>query len=657
MNSRSQLRRVCLTASALIVGLSGSNAWADYPIMSHRYLADPGAMVYNGRVYLYNSNDDDNNGTTSYLMKSIVCVSSSDMKNWTDHGIVFQVPADASWASYSWAPVPLVRDNKFYLYFGNNASGVGVATSDSPTGEFKDPIKKYLVNSSTPGASGASGGWLFDPGALIDDDGKAYLSFGGNGQTNGRVIQLGSDLISTTGSAIGLTTTSTNPWFEASYLFKRSGIYYLAYSTTGSTGQRMDYFMSTTSPMAGWTYAGVLADQPPDNGNNNHTAEFEFKGRWYHAYHNRTVAKAAGIDPTCSRNLGLEVLDFQADGKIVRITSAKYTKDGVPQVGNLNPYVRVEAETMNAQSGIETEKCTAGGMDVTQISSGDWVGVRGVDFGAGATSFTARVASTGAGGNIELRLGSATGTLIGTCSVPSTGGAQTWKDATCNVTGASGVKDLYLKFTGGSFNFDYWQFSGSGPAAGGAGGAASTGGAPSTGGSSSTGGRTSIAGSPTTGGTRPTGGAPNLGGASATGGNSSVGGTRPTGGASTVSNTGGSTSAATGGSSSVGGAVSANGGAVLASGGAVAAGGSGVGSTTNSSTGGATGVPSSGGSLGLSGATGTVTSGDMSSDEGSCGCRVAGKRADSTSLAMMTLLAGLMLRRSGRRSIRRSKRT
>ena len=68
------------------------SAFADYPIMSHRKLADPGSLVYNGRVYLYCSNDDENPGDnkSGYQMKSIVCVSSSDLKNWTDHGIVNQ---------------------------------------------------------------------------------------------------------------------------------------------------------------------------------------------------------------------------------------------------------------------------------------------------------------------------------------------------------------------------------------------------------------------------------------------------------------------------------------------------------------------------------------------------------------------------------------
>ena len=94
--------------------------------------------------------------------------------------------------------------------------------------------------------------------------------------------------------------------------------------------------------------------------------------------------------------------------------------------------------------------------------------LRGVDFtSAGATNFTARIASAGPGGNIELHLDSLASTLIGTCPVTPTGGWQTWSSASCAVSNATarGVHDLYLKFTGASatnlFNFDYWQFESS----------------------------------------------------------------------------------------------------------------------------------------------------------------------------------------------------
>src|SRR6187399_676989 len=108
------MRRTCpcrlLTASSLFVLLAATpRARADYPIASHRYLADPGALVSGGRIYLYTSNDDDNQVEGGYSMESIVCISSSDLKNWTDHGEVFRVPKDAAWAGDSWAPAAIER--------------------------------------------------------------------------------------------------------------------------------------------------------------------------------------------------------------------------------------------------------------------------------------------------------------------------------------------------------------------------------------------------------------------------------------------------------------------------------------------------------------------------------------------------------------------
>lgn len=121
-------------------------------------------------------------------------------------------------------------------------------------------------------------------------------------------------------------------------------------------------------------------------------------------------------------------------------------------------------------------------MDVTNIQNGDYIKVKSVDFGTGALAFAARVASAGSGGNIELHLDSLTSSAIGSCAVTGTGGAQTWTTvSTGAVTGATGVHDLFFKFTGGSgdlFNFNWWQFTPKDPLDGGvteAGGSTSTG--------------------------------------------------------------------------------------------------------------------------------------------------------------------------------------
>lgn len=430
-------------------------ARADYPIVAHRHLADPGALVHDGRVYLYCSNDDENPVEGGYSMKSIVCVSSSDLKNWTDHGPVFRVPDDASWASKSWAPAMAERNGKFYLYFGNGGSGIGVVASDSPTGPFFDPNGKLLVGWDTPGAGGEKM-WLFDPYAFIDDDGQAYLYFGGNGEDNVRVIKLNEDMISVDGPAMPMFAKG---FFEASWMHKYRGKYYFSYSANPQNGMRIDYLMSD-SPTSGFTYAGVVADQPPNNNNNNHAGEFEFKGGWYHVYHNREVATQAGIPTTYKRNLGIEKFGYKADGTIEKVV---YTRDGVTQVEPLDPFKRVEAETFEGQSGIETTAIGQGNMALSSISTGDWIRIRGVDFGDGASSFYASVAAA-TGGTISLRLDSPEVKPIATISITNTGGLESWSDVSTKLDSkkVKGVHDLYLTFEGASdadlFQIDWWSF-------------------------------------------------------------------------------------------------------------------------------------------------------------------------------------------------------
>ena len=121
-------------------------------MVSQHYAADPTGLEYNGRIYIYCSNDDDNT-TNSYAMHSFTCFSTDDLKNWTDHGVVFAVPQNCSWAGLAWAPSVVSNNNQLYLYFGNGASSIGVATSSVPIGPFVDARGSALVTSSTPGAS------------------------------------------------------------------------------------------------------------------------------------------------------------------------------------------------------------------------------------------------------------------------------------------------------------------------------------------------------------------------------------------------------------------------------------------------------------------------------------------------------------------------
>jgi hypothetical protein len=182
----------------------------------------------------------------------------------------------------------------------------------------------------------------------------------------------------------------------------------------------------------------------------------DYEGKSYFFYHNGALPGGGSY----KRSVCIEEFTYNADGSIPKLPPT--TGGVVKGVRNLNPYDTVQAETICWESGIKTAKCSEGGMAIDSISNGDYIKVEGVDFKEGAKLFEARVASGGSGGSIELRLGSQTGTLIGTCEITGTTGWQTWSTKSCTITDAKGVNDLYLVFKGGAgrlFTFNWWKFT------------------------------------------------------------------------------------------------------------------------------------------------------------------------------------------------------
>lgn len=500
---RKKLSLVLLAVTLILGCLPLSSAYAannataklpgnSNPLIDHKLGADPYALVYNGRVYIYMTADSylfNSSGVlqenTYSTINKINVISSADMVNWTDHGSIPVAGSSgiAKWAGQSWAPAVAKKTingkDKFFLYFANNGSGIGVLTADSPIGPWSDPLGKALVTGSTPGMSNVT--WLFDPAVLVDDDGTAYLYCGGGipntsdpssiaNPKTARVLKLGADMISISGSA----STIDSPYmFEDSGIHKYNGKYYYSYCINFSGTHPAAYpageigYMVSDSPMGPFTYKGHFLKNPSSFfgvGGNNHHAVFQFNNQWYVVYHAQTVAKAQYGDGKGYRSSHINKLVYNSDGTIQEVQG---NLAGVPQTANLNPYVRVEAETIGWNAGISTEPSQATGgpvsnQDVTNIHNGDWVALGNVDFGsAGAKTFKANVAAT-AGGKIEVRLDSATGTLAGTLTVPNTGGAQSWREIETSISGATGVHRVYFVFTGSGssnlFNFDYWQF-------------------------------------------------------------------------------------------------------------------------------------------------------------------------------------------------------
>ena len=426
---------------------------ADNPLVSQVYTADPAARVYNGRMYVVTSHDLDTQA--GYDMTDYTMFSSDDMINWRDHGIVFDVQRDAPWAGRAYAPDMIYRNGRYYLYFPDGASSIGVAVSDSPTGPYTDPLGRALVSRSTPNANVQ---WLFDPGVFVDDDGQAYLYFGGGGPGNARVIRLNSDMISTSGSAI---TIDVPDFFEALYMHKRNGVYYLSYSTTPQTGMRIDY-MTSNSPTSGFTYRGTILQNPWQNGNNNHQSIVEYNGQSYIFYHNRAVANERGAS-IYQRSINVDRLFYNGDGSIQQVN---HGPAGVPKLKNVDPSVRNEAETIDNEQGIETEGPPTGTRNLAFIENGDWVQISNVDFGAGYVGFEAGVASATSGGTIEIILDNLNNAPVGRLNVGNTGGWQNWQTASAAIGTVTGLHNLYLRFSGGSgylLNVDWWRFTGGTP--------------------------------------------------------------------------------------------------------------------------------------------------------------------------------------------------
>jgi glucosylceramidase len=124
---------------------------------------------------------------------------------------------------------------------------------------------------------------------------------------------------------------------------------------------------------------------------------------------------------------------------------------------------RIEASSYNDLFGLQTESTadTNGGYDLGYADNGDWAAYKNVDFGSGIKSVSVRVASAGSGGTLEFHLNGINGPLIGSATIPITGGWQTWTTVSAAISDAAGVNDLYIVFKGTTNigNLNWFQFS------------------------------------------------------------------------------------------------------------------------------------------------------------------------------------------------------
>ena len=445
--------------SLMALGVFALSATAQEPIIQTKYTADPAPMVYNDTIFLYTSHDEDDAQGYEFKMLDWQLYTSTDMVNWTDHGPVASLK-EFAWRKRdngAWAQQVVERNGKFYMYCPLHGNGIGVLVSDSPYGPFKDPIGKPLVWQQEHWED-------IDPTVWIDDDGQAYLFWGNNGlwyaKLNDDMISLGSEIMPVKGLEdpeafgplvmkmdyqLGKEKLKTG-YEEGPWVTKRNGLYYLVYAA-GGVPEHLAY--STSRSINGpWKYEGRIMDEA-ENSFTIHAGSIEFKGRNFMFYHNGTAVNGGGF----RRSTAIEEFSYTADGKIPFIP---FTREGVrTPVSHLNPYERVEAETMADSYGLKTDRRTGGNHHyVTSIHNGDWMRLRSVDFGKeGAKRLLAsvmKVQDTGA--TIEFH---AAGQILAVVPVCRAG------ELTVEIQQQlTGVHDLFILFRGGDgelFDFDWWQ--------------------------------------------------------------------------------------------------------------------------------------------------------------------------------------------------------
>ncbi|MFI5937404.1 family 43 glycosylhydrolase [Actinoplanes sp. NPDC051494] len=320
--------RKVLAAAAVVttaIAALATPAHAANPIITAIYTADPAPLVVGNTMYIYAGRDEAPTGSSNFLMREWHVLSSTDAATWTDNGAKATI-ATFGWAGAdAWAGEVEPRNGRYYWYTSVNGNGpgwmnIGVAVGDSPLGPFTDAKGGPLISDSTANSAGLN----IDPTVFVDDDGQAYLYWGG--YWSPRAVKLAANMIDTVGAVV--TPQGLTNYWEAPWMFKRSGLYYLMYAANDTNGCVTDSayacqrYATATNPLGPWTQRGIVLGQVSST--TNHAGIVDFNGQSYLVYH---TADAPG-GGTFRRSVAVDKLFFNADGTIQRVTPTTGGGDG-----------------------------------------------------------------------------------------------------------------------------------------------------------------------------------------------------------------------------------------------------------------------------------------------------------------------------------------
>jgi hypothetical protein len=299
---------------ASLIFLASTNTFAQNPIITNQFTADPSARVFEGKVYLYPSHDiPPVVGKTRpdwFCMEDYHVFSSSNLTEWTDHGVILdqtQIPW-ANPAAYSlWAPDCIYRNGKYYFYFPvplkdttkGRGFSIGVAISDKPYGPF------------TPEPESIQGVRGIDPNVLIDKDGQAYLYWSAR---NIFVAKLKENMIELESEPLIIANLPDKGLKEGPFVFERNGIYYLTFPHVENVTERLEYAIAD-NPMGPFEMVGVIMDESPTGCWTNHHSIIEYENQWYLFYHHNDLSPHFDKN----RSTRIDSLFFNDDGTIKKV--------------------------------------------------------------------------------------------------------------------------------------------------------------------------------------------------------------------------------------------------------------------------------------------------------------------------------------------------
>jgi hypothetical protein len=363
------LRKALLIALAAIPLAQAANPF----LPGWEYIPDGEPRVFGDRVYLYGSHDRAGSKEFCDTILRVWSAPLADLNTWTDHGIIFSTrnvdghADDVPWSDNNlYAPDVIEKNGRYYLFAQIVGAPCAVAVSDSPAGPFRllSQIKK------PEGSPMDFGGWsqYFDPGVLVDDDGKVYIYWGGG---SSHMAQLNpenlTEILPDTYQANILPTEAPFNYQEGPSPRKINGLYYLVFAA----GNDLSYATSD-SPTGPFTYRGVIVSHSGDApGGNIHGGLARLNGQWYIFYHRMTN------NTVFSRRACVEPVTINPDGSIPKV---EQTSLGFQT--SLDPYQTTPADIACVLRGgnyvTELDRDTR---PVIHNKNGSVIGFRYFDFG------------------------------------------------------------------------------------------------------------------------------------------------------------------------------------------------------------------------------------------------------------------------------------